>query len=276
MKIISWNINGINSWKEKQEVFQFLEKHDPDVFCVQEIKTSHEKLPDLLKDFSFHFYHFAEKAGYSGTAVFSKQKPKTHSFGLEDIDSEGRVIALEFSDFFLVNVYTPNAKNDLSRLDYRRDVWDKTFLNYVQKLLLKKDVIVCGDLNVLASNLDIQHHEHYLENVIFRKKVFGERIGLQNILNLGFNDVYRELYPEKKEYSWIANPALRLPHANARLDYFLISENLMENVVGSKIENCCGSDHIPIILEIKNEFKREMNEFSEKVFFPEIQQPSLF
>lgn len=274
MKIISWNINGINSWKENLEVFDFLDEQDLDVFCVQEIKTSQEKLPNLLNNFSFHFYHFAEKAGYSGTAIFSKQKPISHCFGLDEIDKEGRVITLEFSKFFLVNVYTPNSKNDLSRLDYRKNVWDKTFLNYVQKLSSEKDVIICGDLNVLASDLDLQHHEHYKDNVIFQKKIIGERIGLQNILNLGFIDSFRKLYPNEIKYSWVSPPGLGLP--GTRLDYFLVSESLMGNVIDSKIENCCGSDHLPIVLETEDEFAREEINFAEKTFFPEREQQSLF
>lgn len=279
MKIISWNINGINSWKENKEVFSFLEKHNPDIFCVQEIKTSQEKLPNILKNFPFHFYHFAEKSGYSGTAIFSKQKPISHSFGLEKIDNEGRVITLEFTDFFLVNVYTPNSKNDLSRLDYRKNVWDKIFSNHLKNLILtKKEIIVCGDLNVTASDLDIQHAELYLaENFNYRKKVLEERIGFENFLNLGLVDVFRNLYPEKKTYSWILNPALKgLPHANTRLDYFLISQNLMKNVIDSSIEKCCGSDHLPIILEIQKDFKKEEKDFPEKIFFPENEQISLF
>lgn len=278
MKIISWNVNGINSWKENEKVASFLNKHSPDIFCVQEVKTSREKLPELLKNFYFQFYHFAEKAGYSGTAIFSKKKPISHSFGLGEIDQEGRVITLEFSDFFLVNVYTPNSKNDLSRLDYRKNVWDKNFLNHIKNLVsTKKEVIICGDLNVVASDLDIQHAEYYLvENFNYRKKVFEERIGFQNLLNLGFKDSFRYLYPEKKEYSWILNPALRgLSHANTRLDYFLVSENLMNKIIDSKIEVCSGSDHLPIILEVEKDF--EHNDLPlEKVFFPEVKQASLF
>lgn len=276
MKIISWNINGINSWKDNKEVFDFLEKHDSDIFCVQEIKTSHEKLPELLKKFPFHFYHFAEKNGYSGTAIFSKQKPISHNFGVEDIDSEGRVITVEFSNFFLVNVYTPNSKIDLSRLDYRKEVWDMSFLKHLKNLSTDKKVIVCGDMNVLGTDLDLQHHEHFLENANYRKKVFGERIGLQNILDSGFVDSYRNLYPEGKEYSWLEKFKLGLPHADVRLDYFLVAENLMEKVIDSRIENCVGSDHLPIILEIENEFARCESDLLEKVFFPEAQQPSLF
>lgn len=276
MKIISWNINGINSWKDNKEVFEFLEKHDSDIFCVQEIKTSHEKLPELLKEFPFHFYHFAEKNGYSGTAIFSKQKPISHTFGLENIDQEGRVITLEFTDFFLVNVYTPNSKMDLSRLDYRKEVWDVNFLKHLKNLSETKKVIVCGDLNVLGSDLDLQHHEHFLEDFNFRKKVINERIGFKNILDSGFVDTYRNLYPEGKEYSWLENPKLRLCHANVRLDYFLLTENLMNNVIDSRIENCVGSDHLPIVLEIENEFVRQECDLLEKIFFPEAQQPSLF
>ncbi|MCK4636105.1 MAG: exodeoxyribonuclease III [Candidatus Moranbacteria bacterium] len=276
MKIISWNINGINSWKEKCDCFKFLEKHNPDIFCVQEIKTSHEKLPEVLKEFPFHFYHFAEKNGYSGTAIFSKQKPISHNFGIENIDKEGRVITVEFSDFFLVNVYTPNSKMDLSRLDYRKEIWDVSFLKHLKNLSVDKKVIVCGDLNVLGSDLDLQHHEHFLENANFRKKVFGERIGLQNILDSGFVDSFRFLYPEKRKYSWLENFKLGLPHADVRLDYFLVTENLINNVIDSKIENCVGSDHLPIILEIENEFVRCKSDLLEKVFFPEAQQPSLF
>lgn len=274
MKIISWNINGIKSWKENKEVFEFLEIHDPDVFCVQEIKTSQEKLPEVLKDFPFHFYHFAEKNGYSGTAIFSKQKPVSHVFGLEDIDQEGRMITLEFSDFFLVNVYTPNSKMDLSRLDYRKNTWDKTFLNHIKKLSVDKKVIVCGDLNVLGSDLDLQHYKHYRDNVSFQKKIINERIGLKNILDLGFVDSFRNLYPDKIQYSWISPPGLGLP--GTRLDYFLVSENLMNDVVDSKIENCVGSDHLPIVLEMKSELTRQNNNFPEKVFFPEARQASLF
>ncbi len=274
MKIISWNINGINSWKDNKEVFDFLEKNDSDIFCVQEIKTSHEKLPELLKEFPFHFYHFAEKNGYSGTAIFSKQKPISYTFGLENIDQDGRVITLEFADFFLVNVYTPNSKMDLSRLDYRKETWDVNFLKHLKNLSTDKKVIVCGDLNVLGSDLDLQHYEHFLEDFNLRKKVTNERIGLRNILDFGFVDSYRKLYPEEIKFSWISHPKLGFPCT--RLDYFLVAESWMNKVIDSRIESCVGSDHMPIVLEMKNKFVRQECDLLEKTFFPEAQQPSLF
>lgn len=276
MKILSWNVNGLKSWIKNVEVFEFLGEQNFDIVCLQETRISQEKLfeIEILAEFSFHFYHFAEKAGYSGTAIFSKQKPINYQFGLQDIDQEGRVITLEFPDFFLVNVYTPNSKIDLSRLDYRKNVWDINFLKHIKKLNTKKEVIICGDLNVLGSDLDLQDYKFYLEDVNFQKKIAGERAGFKNMLDVGFVDTFRNLYPKEKKFSWIAHPKLRLPYT--RLDYFLLSENWIKKIIDSKIEKCIGSDHLPIALELKEDFVREKNDLVEKVLFPEPQQPSLF
>jgi exodeoxyribonuclease-3 len=276
MKVLSWNINGLHSWKNKKEVFQFLAEENFDIISLQELRTSQAKImeDDILNDFPFHFYHLAEKNGYSGTAIFTKQKPLNYQFGLEEINQEGRVITLEFSDFFLVNVYTPNSKIDLSRLEYRQKVWDVAFLKHLKKLIEQKEVIVNGDLNVLGSDLDLQHYEFYRDDFNFQKKILVERNGFQNILNLGLVDTFRFLHPEKAQFSWIAPPKLRFPCT--RLDYFLISENWLPKVISSIIQSCVGSDHLPIILKMEKDFQSSKSDLVDKIFFPEVHQPTLF
>lgn len=285
MKIISWNINGIKSWSETSNVFDFLEKENIDILCVQEIKTSEEKVKSLfsniLEEFNFHYYHFAEKKGYSGTAIFSKYKPKKIDFGLknnnsENIDTEGRMITLEFENFFLVNVYTPNSKIDFSRLDYRVNIWDSAFLEHLKRLKEKKEVVVCGDMNVLERDIDLQNYTYYFKNDDFREKILKERKSFERYINSGFEDIYRMFYPEKVIFSWVGPVALSLP--STRLDYFLLTKKIKKKVQSVEIiNNQKGSDHFPISLEINfNNLKKE--NLREKIFFPEgeVFQESLF
>ena len=175
-----------------------------------------------------------------------------------------------------MNVYTPNSKIDLSRLDYRKNIWDKLFLEHVKKLQFKKDLIICGDLNVLGSDIDLENFEVYLKDNQFRYKTLEERVGFTNILKLGFIDSYRFLNPNKIEYSWFAPKLLQLP--STRLDYFLVHKNLISRVFASQIKKQIGSDHLPIILDIDLDLKQVREDKTEKVFFPEVvnRQASLF
>ncbi|MBU1558014.1 exodeoxyribonuclease III [Patescibacteria group bacterium] len=289
-KIISWNINGIKSWSETDEVFDFIKNQNIDILCVQETRSSEDKIRseygDFCSEFPFHYYHFGERKGYSGTAIFSKIKPINVNFGIlnsegENLDNEGRVITLEFEEFFIVNVYTPNSKMDFSRLDYRINIWDKTFRLHLKEIQKKgKELIVCGDMNVLERDIDIQNHDFYFKNREgFRNKVLEERKSFFSFLELGLVDIYRKLYPNKIIFSWVGPPALQLP--SERLDYFLLSKKIENSVKDVEIlSNQRGSDHLPICLSLNLKLLKDIdNEGScEKVFFPkkELNQTSLF
>ncbi len=293
MKIISWNINGLKSWSDDNNVFDFLEKENPDILYLQEIKTSQIKinseneinknfspnLEKILKLFPYQYFYFADKKGYSGTAILSKIKPKKVDFGLknkekENFDKEGRVIIAEFENLSVVNVYTPNSKIDFSRLKYRINTWDENFLNLLKELKEKKEVLVCGDMNVLACDIDLQNYNFYFKNSEFKNKIFEERKSFKRFLDSGFEDIYRKFYPEKIAFTWAGPQALQLP--KTRLDYFLGTKEIVKNSMKTNIFQEKGSDHFPISLEINdnifldNELKIK-NE-KEKIIFPEIKE----
>ncbi|WP_194190450.1 exodeoxyribonuclease III [Clostridium chrysemydis] len=249
-KLISWNVNGLRACVNKgfMELFNEI---DADFFCLQEIKLQDGQIDLALKDY-YCYWNYAQKKGYSGTAIFSKIKPISVKLGLgiEEHDNEGRVITLEFEDFFLVNVYTPNSKDKLARLDYRM-VWEDIFREYLEGLKEKKSVILCGDLNVAHEEIDLKNPKTNRKNAGFSDE---ERGKMTELLNSGFVDSFRYLYPDLEgAYSWWSYRFnARKNNAGWRIDYFIVSSDLKENIVDSLIyKDVMGSDHCPVGLIIK-------------------------
>lgn len=249
MKLISWNVNGLRATLGKgfMKTFKTL---DADVFCLQETKMEKGQAEIDLEGY-YEYWSSAEKKGYSGTAVFSRQKPlsDTYGLGLPEHDREGRTITLEFEKFFLVNVYTPNSQAELARLDYRMK-WEDEFRQYLQKLDQTKPVIVCGDLNVAHEEIDIKNPKTNRKNAGFTDE---ERAKMTVLLASGFVDSYRTLNPEQTGaytwWSWRANA--RAKNVGWRIDYFLVSQRLWPLVKGASIhQDVMGSDHCPIGLEL--------------------------
>lgn len=248
MKLISWNVNGLRAVYNKGFLDSF-DLLDADVFCVQETKMQEGQLDVDLKGFK-NFFNYAEKKGYSGTAIFTKIEPISVSYGIgiEKHDTEGRVITLEFEDFYLVNCYTPNAQRELTRLEYRVE-WENAFREYLKKLDDKKPVILCGDLNVAHNEIDLKNPKTNVGNAGFTDE---ERREMTNLLNEGFIDSFRYLYPEKQEYSWWSYMRnAREKNIGWRIDYFIVSEKLKNNIKDAKIHpEIYGSDHCPVELDI--------------------------
>jgi exodeoxyribonuclease-3 len=249
MKLISWNVNGLRACMGKGFA-EFLKESDADVICVQETKMQPEQA-----DFSFEgytsYWNSAEKKGYSGTAIFTRINPKSVSLdiGCDEHVGEGRAITLEFEDFYLVNVYVPNSKENLVRLDYRME-WENAFRKYVMGLDAKKPVVICGDMNVAHKEIDIKNPKPNVSNPGFTPE---EREKMTELLGAGFVDTYRMLYPEKKDaYTWWSYRfRARERNAGWRIDYFLVSKRLTTSVVDSIIyKEVMGSDHCPVGLEI--------------------------
>ncbi len=252
MKLISWNVNGLRACLKKDFLASF-RTLDADVFCLQETKLQHHA-GDLELDLpGYHqFWNSAEKKGYSGVAVFTKTEPLsvTYGLGVEDHDHEGRVITAEYEDFYLVCCYTPNAQNELKRLDYRM-TWEDDFRGYLQKLDAVKPVILCGDLNVAHQEIDLKNPKTNRRNAGFTDE---EREKMTDLLAAGFSDTYRTLYPEKVEYSWWSYRfKAREKNAGWRIDYFIVSNRLMDRVADAKIHTeVFGSDHCPVELTLKD------------------------
>ncbi len=248
-KFISWNVNGIRACVTKGFLDYFSEV-DADIFCLQEIKLSPDQLELNLVGYQ-QYFNYAEKKGYSGTAVFTKIPPLncTYGLGIPEHDHEGRVITLEFDDFYLVNVYTPNSKQELARLDYRM-VWENDFREYLQSLDKKKPVVLCGDLNVAHQEIDLKNPKTNKRNAGFTDE---ERTKFSQLLNAGFIDSYRYLYPDKVGYSWWSYRFnSRAKNAGWRIDYFCTSERLKDRVLNAEIhDSVMGSDHCPVELVIK-------------------------
>ena len=244
LKIISWNVNGIRAVLKKG-FLDFVKKEKPDILCVQETKAHPEQVDIQLSDYKHHFWNSAEKKGYSGTAVFSKIQPLTvtYGFGINEHDNEGRVITLEFNDFFLVNVYTPNSKHELLRLDYRQE-WDKEFLKHMKTLEKLKPVIFCGDLNVAHKEIDLANPKANRFNPGFTDE---ERAGFDNYIKADFIDTFREFNQEPEEYSWWSYRFnARVRNVGWRIDYFCISNQLRKQLKDAFIlQNVIGSDHCP-------------------------------
>lgn len=260
MKIISWNINGIRAWKDKPGTLDFVEKKSrADIVCFQETKAQPEQIKELelFKKFPYHYWHSAEKKGYSSTGIISKIEPKKVWYGMDNspIENEGRIINAEFDDFILITVYTPNSKNDLSRVDLRHDNWDKNFLKHMQKLEKKKPVIVCGDLNVAHNEIDLARPE---ANMTTEKKPGSagftnkERSGFQNFIDAGFIDSFRFKHPKKIQYSWWSyRAAARARNVGWRIDYFLTSKKFADKITSAKIhDDILGSDHCPVSIKL--------------------------
>ncbi len=253
MKLISWNVNGIRACVKKGFLHYFNEQ-DADIFCIQESKLQEGQI-DLPLDGYYQYWNYAVKKGYSGTAIFTKRKPLSVSFGLniEEHDQEGRVITLEFDNFFMVTVYTPNSQTELARLSYRMK-WEDDFKNYLKELDLKKPVIICGDLNVAHKEIDLKNPKSNIKNPGFTQE---ERDKLTSLLDLGFIDSFRYLYPEKEfVYSWWSYRFnARKNNAGWRIDYFLTSNRLKDKIKDSLIDTeVLGSDHCPIILILDEDF----------------------
>lgn len=252
MKLISWNVNGLRACLGKG-FLEVLDRLDADIFCLQETKMQQGQAEIDLKDY-LEFWNNAEKKGYSGTAVFTRRRPlrTTRGIGIAEHDTEGRVITLEFESFFLVNVYTPNARQGLTRLDYRMQ-WEDAFRDYLLRLDRKKAVIVCGDLNVAHQEIDLRHPKANRKNAGFTDE---ERGKMSELLEAGFADTFRSLYPDRDEaYTWWSYRSnARANNTGWRIDYFLVSQRWAENITEAMIfPDIMGSDHCPvgIVLDLK-------------------------
>ena len=250
MKLISWNVNGIRACVNKG-FKEFFEKIDADIFCIQETKCQKDQIDLEFEEYT-SYWNSAEKKGYSGTAVFTKIKPLnvTYGIGIEEHDKEGRVITLEFEDFYLVNVYTPNSKRELERLDYRQ-IWEDEMRKYLLKLNENKPVVMCGDLNVAHKEIDLKNPSSNRRNAGFTDE---ERNKMTELLNAGFLDTFRYFYPDKTgEYSWWSYMRkARENNAGWRIDYFIVSKSMEKRLKDAKIyQEVMGSDHCPVGLEIE-------------------------
>ena len=249
MKFISWNVNGLRACCDKgfRDVFTGL---NADFFCLQETKMQEGQL-DLQFEGYRSYWNYAEKKGYSGTAIFSRHEPLNvqYGIGLEQHDREGRVITLDMPEFFLVTVYTPNSQDGLKRLDYRM-AWEEDFRNYLQQLDVRKPVIVCGDLNVAHQEIDLKNPKSNRKNAGFTDE---EREKFSILLNTGFTDTFRYFHPEQKDiYSWWSYRfKAREKNAGWRIDYFLVSDRLKEQLKSAGIHTeIFGSDHCPVEVEL--------------------------
>jgi exodeoxyribonuclease-3 len=249
-KLISWNVNGLRACVKKGFV-EYFKQVNADIFCIQESKLQEGQI-DLDLEGYYSYWNYAEKKGYSGTTVFTKEEPLNVKIGMgiEEHDNEGRVITLEFNEFYLVNVYTPNSKQGLERIDYRM-VWEDVFRRYLKSLEENKPVIVCGDLNVAHNEIDLKNPKSNRKNAGFSDE---ERGKIAELLDAGFIDTYRYFYPDKEEaYSWWSYRFnARANNAGWRIDYFLVSESLKDKLEDAKIYmEVMGSDHCPVELVIE-------------------------
>ena len=250
MKLISWNVNGLRAIMNKG-FLDNVKQINADIFCIQETKLQEGQIDFNPEGYNV-YWNSAIKKGYSGTAVFSKIKPIKVEYGIgkEEHDQEGRVITLEFEEFYLVNCYTPNSQRELTRLDYRMK-WEDEFKSYLKKLDTKKPVILCGDLNVAHNEIDLKNPSTNRHNAGFTNE---EREKMTELLNNGFVDSFRYLYPDTKDvYSWWSYMFhAREKNAGWRIDYFIVSEKIKEKIEDSKVlMQVLGSDHCPVELDIK-------------------------
>ena len=249
MKLISWNVNGIRACVGKG-FLDFFNEIDADIFCIQESKMQEGQL-ELDLDGYYQYWNYAEKKGYSGTAIFTKKKPINviNGMGIEEHDNEGRLITLEYDGFFMVTCYTPNSQNELKRLDYRMK-WEDDFRAYLKNLEKTKPVIVCGDLNVAHKEIDLKNPKTNRKNAGFTDE---ERDKMTTLLDSGFIDTFRYFYPDDEgRYSWWSYRfKAREKDAGWRIDYFLVSDVLKDKLKGADIHKfVMGSDHCPIELDI--------------------------
>lgn len=249
MRIVSWNVNGLRACVRKG-FLDYFNEINADIFCVQEVKLQAGQIELDLPEYH-QYWNYAERKGYSGTAVFTKEKPLSAKYGLGENTSqaEGRVITLEYDHFFLVNVYTPNSQRSLARLDIRL-AWEDEFFEHLQKLDAKKPVILCGDLNVAHHEIDIRNAKTNHGNSGFTEE---EREKMTRLLNAGFVDTLRHFHPDTEGlYTWWSYMStVRERNIGWRIDYFIVSERLVDNLRDSQIHSeIMGSDHCPIMLEI--------------------------
>jgi exodeoxyribonuclease-3 len=266
MKIISWNVNGIRAWKDKEGTLDFITQEAPDVLCLQETKISQDLINKeqeknsgnipFIAGFKHAYWNCAEKKGYSGTVLLCNNEPMSVRYGIGHVlDNEGRVISAEFKDYFIVTVYTPNSKPDLSRLDLRYNEWDTQFLKHIKKLEKKKPVIICGDLNVAHREIDIARPD---SNKTTEKKPGSpgftdkERERFGDLMDHGLVDTYRKRHPETIQYTWWSYRAFaRKRNVGWRIDYVLVSQKLEKKIKNATIyDQITGSDHCPIGLEM--------------------------
>ena len=250
MKFISWNVNGIRACVQKG-FLDFFQEADADIFCIQETKMQEGQL-DLELPGYHQYWNYAVRKGYSGTAIFTKREPVSvqYGIGIEEHDLEGRVITLEFEDFYFVTVYTPNSQSELARLDYRMQ-WETDFLAYLKRLEEKKPVVFCGDLNVAAEEIDLKNPKTNRKNAGFTDE---ERDKFRTLKAAGFIDTFRYFYPDQEGiYSWWSYRfSARKKNAGWRIDYFVVSEALKDRLEDAKIlTEVMGSDHCPVELDMK-------------------------
>jgi len=250
MKLISWNVNGIRACLNKG-FLEFFNQIDADIFCIQETKCQPDQVELKFENYQ-SYWNSAEKKGYSGTAIFTKKRPinVTYGIGIEEHDKEGRIITLEFEEFYLINNYTPNSKRELERLEYRQ-IWEDEIRKYLLKLNEKKPVIMCGDLNVAHKEIDLKNPKQNRKNAGFTDE---ERNKMTELLEAGFVDTFRYLYPEKEnEYTWWSYMGkAREKNIGWRIDYFIVSKDIERKIKEAKIhQEIFGSDHCPVELNIE-------------------------
>lgn len=251
MKLISWNVNGLRACVRKGFMDYFNEV-DADIFCLQEIKLQEGQIELDLEGYH-QYWNYAEKKGYSGTAIFTKKEPLSVHYGVGENESEaeGRIITLEFADFYLINTYVPNAQRTLARLDYRLQ-WERDMLEYITELEEKKPVILCGDLNVAHQNIDLRNWKSNLGN---SGVTVEERAKFTKLLGAGFVDSFRHFYPDREDmYSWWSYMSkVRERNIGWRIDYFVASEKLIPHLLDAEIHtDILGSDHCPVVLLTKD------------------------
>lgn len=250
LKFVSWNVNGLRACMKK-DFMQVFEKHGADFFCVQETKLQEGQIEMPLDESWYQYWNYAQKKGYSGTAVFTKHKAinVAYGIGIEDFDQEGRVITLEYEDFYFITIYVPNAQEKLKRLDYRVS-FEAAFLHYISELDKVKPVIYCGDLNVAHKEIDLKNPAGNRKNPGFSDE---ERACFDDVLNAGFLDSYRYFYPDKEDiYTWWSYRfSARAKNIGWRIDYFVVSEKLKDKLIAADIHNeDMGSDHCPVSLQM--------------------------
>ena len=264
MKIFSWNVNGLRAVLKKGAFQEFLAKYDPDIICLQETKAKQGQDEVDFEEY-VEIWNSAERAGYSGTAIFAKVQPLNVRFGMfdeqnkgfawvdefGDVRTEGRLLTAEFDDFYLVDAYVPNAKDSLERLKFRETVWDPALLSYLKELEKTKPVILCGDMNVAHKEIDLARPKQNVGHAGFTDE---ERQGMTNYLAAGFVDSFRFKNPEKVKYSWWSyRGQARTNNVGWRIDYFLLSNSLKDKLVEAEIcDEVMGSDHCPVMIEMKD------------------------
>lgn len=253
MRLVSWNVNGLRACVKKG-FLEFFQEIDADIFCLQETKLQAGQI-ELELDNYFQYWNYAEKKGYSGTAIFTKKKPLSVNYGVgeKDSESEGRIITLEYENFYIVTVYTPNSQRDLARLDFRLE-WENQIRDYLLKLDMEKPVILCGDLNVAHQEIDLKNPKSNQMNSGFTQE---ERGKMSDLLDSGFIDTFRHLYPTKEgAYTWWSYMSnIRARNIGWRIDYFIASKILADKIQEAKIHpTVMGSDHCPVSLEMEKLF----------------------